>query len=291
MKTEGQNTEELVEPGRTRRFSLNEASDRWKWMAVSSAAVGVGAATSATGGQVQIELTGNSATFIGGVLTDNINGDITGDGKNDLPDLTVATVKSGGFGVNYLAFTGTMLRVGSRRFVPFSSSTSTGTVVGYNFGVAAYASRLFTTSTISSFIASVAGGAFTYSTSRRNGTPNDVTGFVPVTFQDSRINKGARTSGFVQVRAFNTATDEHAVEFVRLIFNDSSTSFGSPPPMTATVYPEFVPTNPATITKLKRQIKKLQKRQKKLKRAGKASAARRIAKKVRKLKKRLRLLC
>lgn len=290
MKTERENRDEMVKPGKADGFSSVEAKDRWKWMAVSSAAVGVGAATSASGGQVQIELTGSSASVIGEVLTDDIDRDITGDGEDDLLDLVVDIAKSESFVINYQVFTGTMLRVGSRRFEPVSSNSSSSALVGYDFGIAAYASGLFG-STVSSYIASVAGGAFSYSVGQNNGTPNDVTGFVPVTFQDSRINKGARTKGFVQVRAFNTATDEHAVEFVRLIFNDSSTSFGSPPPMTATVYPEFVPTNPATIAKLKRKIRKLQKRQKKLKRAGKASAARRIAKKVRKLKKRLRLLC
>ena len=118
-------------------------------------------------------------------------------------------------------------------------------------------------------------------------------GLVPITFSDSRINSGANTSGFLDVRAFNQSSFIQVVQIVRLVFNDASPNLpggvvagGNNPDWV----PPTTPTDPnaALRASLSNKIKKLKKKQKASKKKGKVAKAKKLKKKIKKLSKRLR---
>jgi hypothetical protein len=49
-----------------------------------------------------------------------------------------------------------------------------------------------------------------------------ITGMLPITFSDTRINRGGTTEAWVELKAYNSGTFSHTAEFSRLIFNDAS---------------------------------------------------------------------
>lgn len=150
-----------------------------------------GATASAEAGIVQIDLTGNGATFNGTSVVDHSNADITGDGIDDL------------VGSSSLSFQNA------------KGEGLAGRIAGVNV-VASY--RYFTSSSV----------PFTYffAAIERNYSSNDapvsVRDFVPVTFTDARINNGAPTQGYLEVSARCLAADSSEIRLVRLVFDDAN---------------------------------------------------------------------
>ena len=52
--------------------------------------------------------------------------------------------------------------------------------------------------------------------------PSALTALNPITFSDNRINGGAVTGAWLEVRAFNVSATSHTVQLTRLIFDDAS---------------------------------------------------------------------
>ncbi|MEM9017803.1 MAG: hypothetical protein AAGC68_12380 [Verrucomicrobiota bacterium] len=256
-------------------------------MAFSAAALGA-ASASARADVVQITFTDNFLALEDGVKVGGINKDITGDQIEDLPELftnaaTQALFSRGG----NLAVRGNFVIANSRRY-----DSNAYTYIGYQFGLAAYASTSGFISATGYYYAIVAGGNSTYSERRVSTNPGSRTSFTPVQFSDARINGGARTSGFVEVTSTNTDTDSHRVEFLRLIFNDTSTSFGNTLLLDGVPFPDFDPNRVRATavdnSALLRQISKLKKRIKKLKQRGRRLQARKLSKRLRNLRRQLR---
>lgn len=144
----------------------------------------------------------------------------------------------------------------------------------------------------SAYLSSTAGGVATAkSNSVRAGSnivlgnPRSVSALIPFVFTDSRINGGAATGAFAEVRANNTAT-AGTVRVVRSVFDDASIT--RPTGVVAGgTNKEFDPTVYALRTKFASKIKKLKKKAKAAARAGNAIKAKKLNKKVKKLNKKL----
>ena len=201
----------------------------WKWVAGSGAVVGTAAAVPATlAGTVQITLTGEQVTSSGSTLTR----DLTNDGNQD---------------------------VGS--WIPISSTFQLTSTPRYGYSVInRYAagivkspgtelSQLFAVAAYQTFFSSGISGAQGYYV-QIGGVSNfsssnilSLSGLIPFTFSDSRINSGFTTNAFAEIRAFNTNKTTHTVQVVRTIFDDSSTTAPGDAVAGGT-YPEWVAPEP-----------------------------------------------
>ena len=167
---------------------------------------------------MQIDLLNNSYT--NGTGGNQLDLDLTGDGVDDLAGLTgeAAPISFNDFNLNY---TGTRVRV-------FTGSA--------DFGLAQFKAGVFGGVPFKQFVAAKALGASSFggpafkSANLNSGTVNQLPALqeyfalIPVTFTDSRINRGAATNGYVETRSYNVSTTEHAVELIRLVFDDTSTA-------------------------------------------------------------------
>jgi hypothetical protein len=197
---------------------LPDASPLRNWIAGGTALAGASlAASGVIGGTVQIDLLNNSYT--NGTGGNQLDLDLTGDGVDDLAGLTgeAVPITLGSLNLNY---NGTRVRV-------FSGSVP--------FGLAQFKAGVFGGVPFKQFLAGKAfsgtsfGGPVAKVASVNSGTVNqfpalqEYFALIPVTFTDSRINRGAATNGYVETRSYNVTTTEHAVELIRLVFDDTST--------------------------------------------------------------------
>jgi len=166
-------------------ISSAPALNRWL---LGTAAIGSAAAAQAE--IVQIDLVGNEASVNGQTFLDNTYADLTGDGVAE--------------------FT--------------SSSFYFGNRVKGDFGVAGQIGRDYVRAAASRFSSSSTDFSVQVGNNTDTGeSPRNLRGFLPVTFTDARINGGARTAGFLEVRARNVDFDTHVIELVRLVFDDANT--------------------------------------------------------------------
>ncbi len=239
-------------------------------MAGSSAALGAAATGTAVAVPAQITLTGNQVSFNG----NNINADITGDGIVDLPNLNVFT--------RFNSVT-TSLNTTSYRYVFYNrvavnsglGSAVTSSFGGKRFGIASYFSSFVSNAAKTARISSNAPSYYyAYAGDNpglRGATPQTATAAIPVTFSDARINSGARTNGFLTVRAFNTTSPAglHVVQFVSLAYDD---------------------VNATIVISLENKLKKLKKKLKKAKKSGNSGKVKKFKKRIKKLLKQIRAL-
>ena len=137
---------------------------------------------------VQITLTGNTLSSIGG---NTLFGDLTGDGIADVVFANpLNTRTAGGNGRAQVNISGARVRA----------------AVGSSY----YLDAQF-----------AIGGVGT--AELNPGVPRSINYLNPITFTDSRINGGATTNGYLQVNAFNTSRSNHTVALTRLVFDDAST--------------------------------------------------------------------
>lgn len=240
----------------------DSSKSHWKWLA-GSAAVGGAVSTTAMAETVQILQIDNFFSS----STDSLKSDLTGDNTPDLPGLVGGLYRFSSYGVyvNYISAGSALKRIGRARY---DTSVSI-------FGVGVGSAPGNTQSTAAVKV-----------------------GLVSVVFTDSRINGGAETNGFIEVRAENENATQHNIAILRLIFDDADVAAPSDAaPMG--IYPDWVekatPTSTtvdstAELAKLKRQLKALKKKLKKAKQSGAASKAIKLRKKIRKLKKALKAL-
>jgi hypothetical protein len=149
-------------------------------------ALAIAGASAANGAIVQITLTGNKISTTGG--GNQLVADLTGD---TVADVTIANPFLGPYSAKVL-MNGNWL------------SARRG-------GTSFYVDAQF-----------AAGGVGVATASARGATT--ATYLNPITFADRRINGGATTQGWVQVKAFNNSDTSHTVELGRLIFDDANTT-------------------------------------------------------------------
>lgn len=235
------------------------------WLAGGTALAGASIATSgALAGTVQIDLLNNSYT--NGTGGNQLDLDLTGDGVDDFAGLTGETVPITLAGSN-LNYNGTRVRV-------FSGSV--------NFGLAQFKAGVFGGAPFKQFLAGKALGATSFGgpaaefASINSATVNqfpalqEYFALIPVTFTDLRINRGAPTNGYVETRSYNVSSTEHAVELIRLVFDDTSTVLptGVVKEGTNNAWVDPTPARLARIASLKSQIATLEKKLKTYKRQG-----------------------
>lgn len=260
---------------------LSHRSARWKWMAGSAAASA--AAVSAQAATVQITQGNNFVSS----TQNSLNADLTGDTNNDA---VLATNATGGY--TFTNILGSVRRFVSSNFAGLTvNGSSAAGFARYRLDSRRYtAGSTFKSSSRTYFVTAGVGAYYAATT----GTGlRSLNGLVPITFSDSRINSGANTSGFLDVRAFNQSSFIQVVQIVRLVFNDASPNLpggvvagGNNPDWV----PPTTPTDPnaALRASLSNKIKKLKKKQKASKKKGKVAKAKKLKKKIKKLSKRLR---
>ena len=218
-------------------------------MTGSSIAIGAAAAaSSASARTVQITLANEQATgqTVGGNNT--FTGDFTGDNLNDVPSL------GGNFGSGNGIFFGAL-----------NSYTAGNAFAGT--------------------VASAGAVGVAIEAQVQLGNPVTLSSLIPFVFTDARINGGAATGAFFEVRVSNTATTA-TVRVLRTVFDDASIT--RPTGVVAGgTNTEFDPTVYAQRTKLANKVKKLKKKAKAASRAGNPIKAKKLNKKVKKLNKRL----
>jgi hypothetical protein len=176
-----------------------------KWLPGAMALAATAASTQAA--TVQITLLGNKVSSSGG---NQLNADLTGDGVVDITSLIGRVTDSSGFH-------------GAELQSPVVGAAAVW------FDIQGYRARA--TATVPNNV---------------QWSPNPMLAEVlaPVVFTDARINGGGATSGWLEVRAFNTSQVEHTVALTRLIFDDASTTrpaFGSIPGVQSEWAPGAIP--------------------------------------------------
>jgi len=269
----------------------------WRWDRLAifgglAGAVSTATATTALAGVVQITQVGNELTS----SSNNLNADLTGDGVPDLPNLSVFfTTSKLAIDTSY----GIWQRV-ARAYAwssTFGTSTGTGSATLKKvFGKASHFEQgpLTTggnpgSATASDYNVLAGEEGVSY-----EPTPQTRSAMVPVSFTDTRINGGAETNGLLEVLAFNTSKTEHAVRFVRLVFDDADTA--QPAGIVAGgSEPEFVPAVHALqaaraeqiarlrnqINRLNRQIRQARAKQRQARAAGRIAQVKREGRKIR----------
>ena len=217
-------------PAVSPRLSSSRSQPWLAGMTVGASGALVGAANAEI---VQITLSDNFMNM----SLDSLQRDLTGDAIEDIEDWTrVVYTNKGTSRGRYISRNRLSLYSGSLRlarargtyYVDLSSSTSSRT---YNVAVGT-------------------------NTSGGLSVSGDVTDFVEVEFTDSRINGGAKTMGYVEIRARNLSVSNQRIELIRLVFNDADTG----PPVGAVAGgtdPEWVYTPPPVVTKETDNSKKI----------------------------------
>jgi hypothetical protein len=156
-----------------------------RWLLGTAA---LGSASAAQAEVVQIDLVGNEAYVNGTNFVDNTYADFTGDGFAEFStgSFYFDNRVKGDFGVAG--------QIG-RDYLRALASETFSSSIEYNVGVG--------------------------SDSTSGGTPKTLRGMIPVTFSDARINGGAMTNAYLEVRATNLDFDSHKIELVRLVFDDA----------------------------------------------------------------------
>jgi hypothetical protein len=265
----------------------SDAATQRRWLAGSAIAAGSTlAASSGLAGTVQIDLLDNF--FTNGSGGNQLDLDVTGDGVDDLAGLTGEAVPIA-TSVTNLRYTGNRVRVflGSQGFgfaqfkegvfggVPFKQFFAGKAFGGTSFGQPGFKTDNLNSGTANAFPAL-----------------QEYTGLIPVTFTDSRINRGAATNGYVEVRSFNVSSTEHTIELVRLVFDDTSTALptGVTRGGTNNAWVDPTPARLAAIAAINRQIAGLNKALKAFKKARKQRQIAATTAKIRRLKAQLLLI-
>jgi len=250
-------------------FSTSFKDSRWQWMAGSAAALSATATGASMAAPAQITLSGNQLT----VGSDNIDPDLTGDGIVDLPNLNIFRASSNprtSYG-NGKFFYSVFNRVGINSGLDIATRS---VFFGKRFGIASNIYLFSSTSGKSSRL-----GSSTFYTAiagpikNAGYTPQSASAAIPVTFSDANINGGSSTSGFLEVRAFNSSRSSHTIQFLSLSYNDVSADL-----------------NTALRLSINSKLKKLKKQLKKAKKSGKSSKVKKIKKLIKEEVKRLKAL-
>jgi hypothetical protein len=260
-----------------------------RWLAGGSLLAGTSlAASSAFAGVVQIDLLDNF--FTNGSGGNQLDQDLTGDGIDDLANLAGAVVPNNvpntTFGGNYNSLkvqvaSGSnvlglaLFKQGITGGVPFKQFIAGNAFLGSSFGQPRFKFANINSATVNEFPAL-----------------QEHTGLIPITFTDSRINRGAVTNALVEVRSFNVSSTEHTVELVRLVFDDASTvqPTGVTRGGTNNDWIDPTPARLAKIAALQKEIAGLKKKLKAFKKAGSKSKVASTTKKIKKLEAELSLL-
>lgn len=249
-----------------RSFSIRN----WVAGAAGSAAAVTALTPMADARTVQISLGTGATSILGGLASNTIQADLTGDGKADLKGVDI-DVQYETVGVGPSSFISRLRFYTSSRFlaaVQYRDPVPTSLPYSY---------RVYINGT----------GGTTHS-----GFTNrlDLSDLVLVTFHDKRINGGKPTDGFLEINGENLNNSSQSIQLVRLIFDDASTArpSGVAPGGTDA---EWVDPTPRLRSKLKRQIRATKKKLRNARRAGKKAAVRRLKKRLRMAKKELRQLC
>ncbi len=177
------------------------------WAIGGSALVGAAGAIPSQSATVETDLSGNGVSMTNGTFATSLNLDLTGDGIDDFSSsslFSAAINEPGGQGVS-LQIGGSEARAfHGKKVYSWSYSTTSGKLEKYQ-------------STFTGFSLKVGYSSFV------SYEPQELTGFIPVKFTDAAINGGAESNGWVQVRVASTGVDDHAIELVKLIYDDAST--------------------------------------------------------------------
>lgn len=254
---------------------MDRSSSIRNWLAgtagTAAAAAGVTAlTTTADARTVQISLGTGATSILGGLASNTIQADLTGDGKADLKGVNV-DVQYETVGIGPSSFISRLRFYTSNRFIAgVQYRDPIPTALPYSYRV---------------YINGTAGTTHSGFTNRL-----DISDLVLVTFQDKRINGGKPTEGYLEVNGENLNNSSQSIELVRLIFDDASTArpSGIAPGGTNS---EWVDPTPRERRKLKKQIRSTKKKIRIARLAGKTAAVRRLKKQLRKAKKELRQLC
>lgn len=276
-------------------FKREEISDPVsirRWLSGSAAAVAATAAGNAEARLVQIPLANNQITN----TSNTINFDFTGDGRIDAPNWQArqidvqrtSTTSSNTPGIVYYRLVKGVSLLSQTRYAPYVSTPSyfkTNT----NLEIAA---RFLSTNDDQ---ASPPKRTFRITTAEFESTiddpaPMDVSEFVAVRFTDKRINRGASTLGFVQIRTRNIDEENHSIQLVRLVFDDGMPNLDPfDKPSLSANFPNWVDPTPLR-KKLERQIKAANKKLARAKKSGNSGQIKSLTREIRTLKKRLRML-
>lgn len=177
------------------------------WALGGSALVGVAGGASSQAATVEVDLAGNGVSMANGLFASSLNLDLTGDGIDDFSSASL-------FGANLADpdGQGVSLRIGSyearafhgKKVYSWTYTTTSGKFERYK-------------STFTGFSLKVGYSSFV------SYDPQELTGFIPVKFTDAGVNGGAESQGWVEVRVASTGIDDHAIELVKLIYDDAST--------------------------------------------------------------------
>jgi len=245
---------------------------RWKWMAASAAALGASTAEAET---VQITFLNSKLTL----TTNTLSADLTGDRKRDLGNRINVNQSTDRFTDQNGSVFESTLRYKVQVRVDFGGTSGGGSSSSYVFGNAEGSKRFtsHTAGTVENTSFMFRAGYYSSFYPGRpyvsGTTPQDLTFLYPVTFRDRIINQGKSTRGFLEVRSFNTAVNDHTVQFVRLIFDDASPKR----PVVNVVDPAF-PESPVharnvkILKKKKRILRKMGRLKRKLKRTNKSTS-------------------
>jgi len=146
------------------------------------------AASAGNAATVQITLTGNNFSSSTG---NNLASDVTGDGISDISFSSTSAYGSGATNFVRVNINGSLI-------IAARDSASGGTADA-KFTVGGHVAN------------SIGAGSFTS------------IGYNYITFTDARINGGAATDGYLEVRAFS-GNNEQRLTLVRVIFDDASTT-------------------------------------------------------------------
>ncbi|MEM9017697.1 MAG: hypothetical protein AAGC68_11840 [Verrucomicrobiota bacterium] len=130
--------------------------------------------------------------------------------------------------------------------------------------------------------------------------PGDAIFLRQISFEDSRINGGARTNAFVEVIARNIDQATHLIGLQRLIFDDASTTrpINIPLPTPEWVDPAILAAEAAAAevaaaaerSRLQKRLRRLQRKLRNARRLQRSSEVRRLSRQVRKVRRQIRAL-
>jgi hypothetical protein len=180
MKTQKKNGQGL--------YLQKKNNNRWKWMAGATAATAAGAA-SAQGGMITVNLVGNFISATGG---NHLNADLTGDGQADLviANATYFALHRTS-GTTFNRYAAAVQLNGLPAFAIFDNDFQSG-----NERLASRTAMIY----------------------RGYGTPS-LTGSIPISFKDLRINDGALTSGSLEVTVSAGSGDRTEIQLDSFTYN------------------------------------------------------------------------
>lgn len=178
------------------------------WALGGTALVGAAGAIPAHAATVEAELAANGISTSNGTFASSLNLDLTGDGIDDFDATTLF-----GAPFNTADGQGISLQIGKiearafhgKKVFSWTYSTTSGNLERYQSSFTGFSMKVGSSSFLSS-------------------QPQEFTGYVPVKFTDSSINGGEESNGWLGIRVTCTDADDHAIDLVKLIYDDASTA-------------------------------------------------------------------